>query len=412
MAGCTGPVTTSDEGSHTVTGTATDGAGNSATDVVGVRIDKTPPTVTATADGSRSADGWYREPVTVTYTASDELSGVSDNPRPEVLGEGEDQSASATVTDAAGNSATAGVSDIDVDLTDPVLTGTFADGWHTDDVTVRWTCTDALSGPASQPADDRVTGEGANLSATASCADRAGNTVTETVTGIRIDRSAPVTRAEVADPNANGWYDEPVQVVLEGSDNLSDVTTFYTVDGGDTQRYEGAFAFGAEGVHDLEFWSRDAAGNVETPAGSLTLRIDRTAPTTSVLNPISPDSGWFVESGIPVAFSALDEGSGIAATYYRIDDGPRLTYGEPFTQELSTGQHTITYWSVDLAGNVEADDTTNTIPVNVDTDAPTISGRAHPGRQRLRVEQHRRRGHVHLRRHRLRPADRCGRLRR
>src|SRR6266511_4101561 len=138
----------------------------------------------------------------------------------------------------------------------------------------------------------------------------------------------------------------------------------------------GACSFGTKGVHTIAFWSTDNAGNVEDKAGnSITLKIDGISPTTTVINPISPASGWFVTSGIPVAFDANDEESGIAATYYSIDGGDVHTYGKPFTADLSTGSHTIVYWSVDLAGNVEAKRTTL---VKVDTVPPTISGTATP----------------------------------
>jgi len=100
VAGCTAPVTKSAEGEYTVTGTATDGAGNSATDNASVRIDKTKPTITATANGTKNAADWYKGDVKVSYSANDDASGVSGNPATDVLGEGADQNASATVTDA------------------------------------------------------------------------------------------------------------------------------------------------------------------------------------------------------------------------------------------------------------------------------------------------------------------------
>ena len=375
LASCTAPVTKTTEGEgQLVVGIATDNAGNSASNTAVVSIDKTKPTIAAEVDRKPNAAGWYDDDVTVTYTASDGLSGVSGTPANDVLGEGKNQSASATVTDAAGNTATAGVTGINVDKTDPVLNGSFASGWHTDDVTVSWTCTDAVSGPAAQPADTTVTGEGDNLTSTASCADVAGNTVTKTVTGIKIDRTAPTTTADVSGTPKNGWYSTSVEVTLSAHDNLTDVaSTFYTLDGGPTQTYSGAFTVGTEGEHTVKFWSKDGAGNLETAGAPLTFKIDKTAPTTTLINPISPDSGWFVTSGIPFAFDANDTGSGVAATYYTIDGGARQTYGEPFTADLSTGTHTITYWSVDLADNEEAHETTNTVEVKVDTIPPTIT---------------------------------------
>jgi hypothetical protein len=382
LASCTAPVTKTAEGAaHQIVGTATDGAGNSATDTAVVSIDKTPPTITATTDRAPNAAGWYDNDVTVSFTATDTLSGVASKTADTVLGEGKDQSASGTATDAAGNSASASLSGINLDKTPPALTASFPGGWHTGDVTVAWSCTDALSGPAAQPADDAVTGEGDNLSSTASCTDKAGNTATKTVSGIKIDRTAPTTQAKVADANANGWHGDAVQVTLTGSDNLSGVAaTYYAVDGGARQTYSRAFSFDIEGTHSITFWSSDTAGNLETAGAPLTLKIDKTAPTTTVINPISPASGWFVTSGIPFAFDANDAGSGVAATSYTIDGGAAQTYGEPFTTDLSTGSHTVTYWSVDLAGNTEA---TQSLTIKVDTVPPQISGSQTPAANSL-----------------------------
>ena len=378
VAGCTAPVTKTTEGaSQPVVGTATDNAGNSATDTATVSIDKTPPAISATASGTKNAAGWYKDDVTVTFTCADALSGTVTCPAATLLGEGANQSASGTATDAAGNSASDGVTGINVDKTAPVLTGTFASGWHTGDVTVTWSCADALSGPVAQPVDDAVAGEGSNLSSTRTCTDTAGNTATKTVDGIKIDRAAPTTTAVVPDPLASGWYAGAVQITLTGHDALSGVdSTKYSVDGGAAQVYTGAFSFATTGSHTIKYWSTDVAGNVEDQTGnSITVKIDGNPPTTTVINPISPASGWFVTSGIPVAFDANDAESGIAATYYRIDSGDVRTYGDPFTADLSTGAHTITYWSVDLAGNVEAEQTTD---VKVDTVPPTITGSRSP----------------------------------
>lgn len=379
VASCASPVTTRDEGATTVTGTATDNAGNAATDSAVVRIDKTAPAVEATVRGEKNDAGWYNSPVTVEYSATDALSGVAQPPAASTLGEGANQTASGTATDAAGNSGTATVSGINVDTTAPVLTGSFAAGWHTDDVTVTWTCTDALSGAAGTPADTIVTGEGQNLSSSTTCEDIAGNAVTTTVTGIAIDRSAPTTVASTPAVPKRGWFTTTVPVTLTGSDNLSGIAaTRYTVNGGEAQVYTGAIQLTENGVHTVEFWSTDGAGNVETAGAELTVRIDTTAPSTTVINPLSPESGWFVTSGIPVAFQASDGGSGVAATYYTIDGGSRHTYGEPFTADLSDGTHTIAFWSVDIAGNTEERSSTNTLSVNVDTTPPTISGVATP----------------------------------
>ncbi|QNN53141.1 beta strand repeat-containing protein [Nocardioides mesophilus] len=376
LASCTSPVTVSTEGgSQKVEGTATDNAGSSTKNTATVSIDKTPPTIAAHKSGVVNEAGWYNTPVTVSFTADDTLSGVASKTANKVLGEGENQSVTGTATDAAGNPASATASDIDIDLTDPELAGKFSTGWNRGDVTVDWSCTDKLSGPASQPKSTIVGGEGDNLTATADCADLAGNAVSTTVDGIKIDRTAPVTGAELDGDVSNGWYGGPVHVTLTPGTDLSGIAaTFYTVDGGDPITYDGPFDYGTEGEHTFTFWSRDIAGNVEEAGAPRTVKIDTTKPVTTIINPLSQTS-WFVVSGIPFAFSAIDGGSGIAGTYFKIDGGTAVKYGEPFTQDLNDGQHTVTYWSVDLAGNAEA---SRTVPVNVDTVPPTINGKASP----------------------------------
>ena len=59
-------------------------------------------------------------------------------------------------------------------------------------------------------------------------------------------------------------------------------------------------------------------------------------------------------------------GSGLAATYYTLD-GTQHTYAGTFTVS-GQASHTITYWSTDNVGNIEA---THTGYVNIDTRKPT-----------------------------------------
>ncbi|MGZ4437094.1 MAG: OmpL47-type beta-barrel domain-containing protein [Nocardioidaceae bacterium] len=377
VASCPGSVTKSSEGgAQLVSGTATDNAGNSATDTASVSIDKTPPTISGAADRPANAAHWYNDDVVVGFTADDALSGLAGRPASVTLGEGANQSATGTATDAAGNSASATVSGINVDKTKPVLSADPVSGWHQDDVVVHWSCLDGLSGVAQGPTNDTVTGEGDDLTSSAACTDLAGNTATASVSGIKIDRTAPSTSASVPDALPSGWYAGPVLVTLTGDDALSGVAhTYYSVDGGARQDYKDPFSFATKGEHTITFWSTDGAGNTETAGDGIVLRIDGNPPTTTLISPISPASGWFVSSGLPVAFDAQDAESGIAATYFTVDGGEAQVYGERFTQNLSDGTHTLRWWSVDVAGNVED---AHSVVLNVDTVPPTITGAQSP----------------------------------
>ncbi len=98
----TAPTTLGEGKGQSAEGTATDLAGNSAkAGVTGINVDKTHPLLT----GSASATGWSRGDVTVTWNASDALSGLNGAvPAPSVVeGEGDDLSAGASVSDKAGN---------------------------------------------------------------------------------------------------------------------------------------------------------------------------------------------------------------------------------------------------------------------------------------------------------------------
>jgi cytochrome c len=96
--------------------------------------------------------------------------------------------------------------------------------------------------------------------------------------------------------------------------------------------------------------------------------LDSTPPTTTLApGPAANAAGWN-NSAVTVTLSALDNagGSGVAATYYTID-GTQHTYAAPFIIS-SQGSHTVTYWSVDGAGNIE---TARSATVNIDTRKPT-----------------------------------------
>ena len=98
--------------------------------------------------------------------------------------------------------------------------------------------------------------------------------------------------------------------------------------------------------------------------------LDGTPPVTTATGlQDSADAAW-QNTPAKVSLSATDDagGSGVAATYYTIDGGTQQTYSAPFT--LLDGRHTVTYWSVDEAGNVEG---ANSGYANVDTTPPTTT---------------------------------------
>lgn len=165
---------------------------------------------------------------------------------------------------------------------------------------------------------------------------------------ITLDTTAPVTTAPDAPED---WQRGPVTGHLNASDALSGVAgTWYRVDGGP---WTAGTTFtlctwrrgGNSGVHLVEYYSADAAGNVEAVKHSEVM-LDARAPVTTDDAPRATAS-----APVSVHLTATDAHSGVATTWYRIDEAS-WTEGSSLVVE-GPGLHWISYYSVDKAGNVE-----------------------------------------------------------
>jgi hypothetical protein len=111
------------DGAHAIECSASDAAGNEAGDSASFSVDQTVPSITAaiTPDPD-AATAWWNIATgapTVTYDCTDATAGIASCPEPFGFGEGADQGHTGTAVDAAGNAATASVSNIDVDHSAP-----------------------------------------------------------------------------------------------------------------------------------------------------------------------------------------------------------------------------------------------------------------------------------------------------
>ncbi len=376
-----GPLTLTD-GVHNLTFFSMDEAGNvEDAQTLEVKVDQSPPTITSTRTPDANANGWNVDDVSVTFTCSDDASGVASCDGDATVGaEGAGQSVTGTATDQAGNVATATAGDINVDRTPPDVTAAQspapnAAGWNRAPVTVTGAGTDALSGiDAASCTTVTLSDEGDAQSATVSCADEAGNVASATLDGIRVDLTAPVTTATVDGPVGDGgWYTGPVSVSLGAADALSGVaSTEVNVDGAGWQPYDAPIALTADGSHSVQFRSSDLAGNIEA-AQSVDVEIDQKAPaTTASLAGTTGNDGWYI-AGSPVVLTltATDAASGVARTAYRVNGGDEQPYSGPVT--FPDGVYSVAYFSVDAAGNVEP---VRQLAFRVDQAAPqiTISG--------------------------------------
>lgn len=180
----------------------TNAHGHSLTILLGGGGDTTPPTITLLNRTVPNAAGWNNTDVTISWACSDTGGSgtVAAVVHASISTEGASQSVTGTCADLAGNIASDTQSDINIDKTRPTITAAAstlpnASGWYAGNVTVRFTCTDSLSGmPVDEcPSDQILTGEGAAVSSIAQAVtDAAGNTsAVSNVVTVKIDKTAP-----------------------------------------------------------------------------------------------------------------------------------------------------------------------------------------------------------------------------
>jgi hypothetical protein len=121
---CTAPVPYAgpDTAGTSLAGSCVDHAGNRASAAFALEYDGTAPTAKAAAARPPDKEGWYKRPVTVTFAASDTLSGVADCTAPKTYSgpDGAAVRATGTCRDKAGNAATA-IASLRYDATPPRL---------------------------------------------------------------------------------------------------------------------------------------------------------------------------------------------------------------------------------------------------------------------------------------------------
>jgi large repetitive protein len=337
-----------------------------------VKIDKTAPT-TRVNDIPTAAQSF-----TLELNASDELSRVSktyyslngseyvEGTSIAVTKEGVNTISYYSV-DAAGNKEAARMGEVNIDQTSPTTTVDLPTTWMKEDVKVTLVASDENSGVEvtyySINGSEYVEGtsfvvesEGINVISYYSV-DQAGNKEVAKTAEVKLDQTKPTTSTIVPEV----WVNEDVTVNLLATDETSGVaSTFYSING--TDYVEGtSLVVDQEGINTISYYSIDVAGNKEN-VKTVEVKLDKTAPIT-----VSNVSDKWSKDSVVVTLAPEDKNSKVAATYYSIN-GSEYVVGTTYTVDRE-GINTISYYSVDAAGNVED---VKSEEVKIDKTAPAL----------------------------------------
>ena len=151
------------------------------------------------------------------------------------------------------------------------------------------------------------------------------------------------------------WHGEDVTVNFSATDEPDGWglgKTEYSTDGGSSWTEASGLTITADpsgvndGAHDFLVRSQDQVGNLEDPPVSGQVLIDTQGPTTTSDAP----ADWMTAPAT-VNFSAVDAGSGVRYTQYRVDGGPWVRATSATI--VSDGVHRLEFRSVDRLYNVE-----------------------------------------------------------
>ena len=328
-----------------------------------VGYDYTPPVTTA----ANVPSGWSSRDVTLTLSATDDLSGVASTYLK--VGNGADTFYTAPVAlrgegttsftfwsiDRAGNRESAKSGVVRIDKTAPITTSD-AGLRYVGTATINLSAQDGVSGVASTSWSlDGVAGSG-NIVRTSAhgfhtltyrSTDAAGNAEETHAIGFAVlnwaDEMLPLTTTALGVPA--GWSSVPATITLVSSSyGQPGSTVWYSLDGGVPVRYTGPFVVSKQGTTRLETWA--SVNGTTEERRSASIRIDSVAPELKIT------AKAVYDDEASIGATAFDSGSGLdpGSIAWSID-GAKWFPGDVATIPWP-GRYVLRFRVQDLVGNV------------------------------------------------------------
>ncbi len=344
----TSPLTFTSTPSYTVLFIASDLAGNTGQVILSAPIDRTPPATTCTLSGILGSNGWNTSDVEVNLSASDFNSGgfysgvnysmyqldgglwTRYTGNFTIASEGAHSLCYYSI-DKAGNAESPTTRTVKIDKTAPSVDLTYEgtpglNGWWISDVVVSASATDGVSGvdwlhkraggmsgwtevPYTSPLTFTSTPP-YNVWILAS--DLAGNIrsvpLSVNIDKTQFDSTPPVTSCTLAGTaGLGGWNTSNVAVDLSATDagGSSVASVSYKLDSSAWVNTSGShvtFTIATNGIHTLQYYATDVAGNQEAPK-TITVKINKAFYPVSLL-PADGATGISLDAQVRVTFNA------------------------------------------------------------------------------------------------------------
>jgi hypothetical protein len=208
--------------------------------------------------------------------------------------------------------------------------------------------------------------------------DGAGNVYVADTSNNRIQVFAGLNTT----PGANAGPDQTVECAGPGGSSVTLNGAGSSDPDGDALTYTWTGPFGTEtgvspavtiplGTHTVTLTVDD--GNGETATDDVVITVEDTTPPSSIATLFGDEGNndWF-KSAVDVKIDAMDACTGVKAIYYVLDADPQVeSFANPTWVPTITedGQHTLTYWSEDNAGNYRQ----VTVPVKKEAAPPVTT---------------------------------------
>jgi len=147
------------------------------------------------------------------------------------------------------------------------------------------------------------------------------------------------------------------EVSLNAVDEISGVENiYYSMDGASYTVFSAPLNLQQEREYTIRYYAADHVGNAETPR-EISIVLDLSAPLT--LLEITGDRFENVISGrSKIVLKAEDKGMGTDKIFFRTDSTDWRNYQLPLSgSAVAQGEHTLSYYAVDLTGNRETEKT-------------------------------------------------------